>query len=184
MKLIVGLGNYPEEYKFTRHNAGFLTIDKFCEKNKIKLTKESFKGLYEKVNDEYIIAKPLTLMNLSGNFVHDIMKFYKIKAVDVLVICDDVDTDLGQMRIRKQGSSGGQKGLKDIITKVRSENIARIRIGIGKNVKYISLADHVLSKLTPAELKTLDPIFIKCVGAIESFISGTDIEKIMSEYNQ
>jgi PTH1 family peptidyl-tRNA hydrolase len=140
MKLIVGLGNYPKEYEFTRHNAGFLAIDDFCKKNLLELKTEKFNGLYVKT-DSYIISKPLTFMNNSGDFVREIVKFFKIDIKDILIITDDIDSNFGSLKFRSNGSSGGQNGLKDIFNKLGTEEIKRIKIGTGRPIPPMKVID-------------------------------------------
>ena len=118
MKLIVGLGNPGAEYERTRHNAGFLLIDRFCDKLGVTLDKNKCKavyGIYRHKGEKIIIAKPQTYMNLSGQSVSSLMHFYDIGAEDLIVAHDDLDLPLGKLRLRSQGSSGGQKGMGSII---------------------------------------------------------------------
>lgn len=147
MKLIVGLGNYGQEYEHTRHNMGFDVVDIILDKLGVNLNKEGFKGKYVKTyyeGEEVIIVKPQTYMNLSGECVLNFFNYFKIDFEDLLVIYDDMDLPPGKIRLREKGSSGGQKGMKNIIDLLHSENINRIRVGIGKADK--SVVDYVLTK--------------------------------------
>jgi PTH1 family peptidyl-tRNA hydrolase len=187
IKLIVGLGNYPIEYHETRHNIGFMVIDEVCRELKLILDQDKYQGLFTKVKtdkDEFIIAKPQTYMNLSGNFVQPITHFYKIKPEDILIISDDVDLSVGSIRIKPTGSSGGQNGVKDIINKLGSENIPRIKIGIGRpSNKNIMVANYVLSKFTVEERDTINKIVKQVAGAVIKYMNGTSVAKLMNEYN-
>lgn len=164
MKLIVGLGNPGEEYKNTRHNAGFVFIDQFFntvggEKKDFAFEKK-FNCEIAEVSNKYekiILAKPQTFMNLSGTAVEKILSFYKIPADDLIVVSDDVDLLVGQARIRHDGSSGGQKGLQNIIDNLSSGEFTRVRIGIGSDKKTAEYdtADYVLGKFSDDEKKSL-----------------------------
>ena len=187
MKLIVGLGNYPREYTNTRHNAGFFVVDEWLKKHNLELNKNDFNGWYccfKNNNDEQIIvAKPYTYMNLSGQFVQPLSHFYKIPIDNILVICDDVDTAVGKIRVKKSGSSGGQNGLKNIIQLMGSENIKRVRIGIGRPT-HGDMISHVIGKFTPNELVSMFSVSDQVCNLIDDFINDVPFEKIMSKYNK
>ena len=147
MKLIVGLGNPGKKYEHTRHNMGFDTVDLFAELAKIDIDKEAFKGLVGrgKVFEEDIyLLKPQTFMNLSGESVREIVNYFKIDIEDVIIIFDDMALEPGKIRLRASGSSGGHKGMQNIIDKLGTEEIKRIRIGIGESTD--DTIDYVLSK--------------------------------------
>ena len=180
MKLIVGLGNPGEKYLQTRHNIGFVVIDFILRELDLKMKSQKFDGLFIKTND-YIIAKPLTYMNLSGDFILKISKFYKVKTEDILIIYDDMDQDLGKYLIRKSGNSGGHNGIKDIMNKLNTINVNRIKIGIGRNEKSI---DHVLGDFTMDEKLLMNNALRNCIDAAIKFTDPTvNIEYIMNKYN-
>jgi PTH1 family peptidyl-tRNA hydrolase len=174
VKLIVGLGNYPDKYKNTKHNAGFICVDEFCKRHNITLDKTNFNGVFAK-EDKFIIAQPHTLMNLSGSFVSEIINFYKINISDILIISDDIDTELGKIRVKPKGSSGGQNGLKDIINKLGTEEFKRIKIGISKPNKPIDIADYVLSNFNKTELPLLNQAIDQAIVVMDNFIGGRNI---------
>lgn len=159
MKLIVGLGNPGKEYENTRHNVGFLVISK--TKNQILKTQTKDLKINKKFNAEIIeieynnekvlLVKPQTFMNNSGKAVKKIMDYYKIDIRDLYVICDDLDLELGQIRIRKDGSSGGHKGLQSIIEQIGSNKFVRFRIGIGSNKLDVRRQTSDDSNKIPAE---------------------------------
>ena len=184
MKLIVGLGNPGNEYQKARHNAGFLVIDRLCEKLDLKLDKSKCKALYgihrHKV-DKIIIAKPQTYMNLSGEAVRSLMKFYDVALEDLIVIHDDLDLPLGKLRLRRKGSSGGQKGMGNIISLLGSEEINRIRVGISHD-RNIDTVDYVLGRFSPEEKKILDETLDKASDAL-IFSFDHDFEDVMSNFN-
>ncbi|MDR3257562.1 MAG: aminoacyl-tRNA hydrolase [Mycoplasmataceae bacterium] len=185
--LIVGLGNYSPQYTKTRHNIGFMVVDKLCSDLKISLSDEKFKGRYVKVQVEdktFIIAEPLTFMNLSGDFVSNICNFYKINHRDIILISDDADNKVGTLRIRDGGSSGGQNGAKDIINKLGTDQIARIKLGIGRPAdKRIDLANYVLSEFNKEEKPVIGKTIDKAVEALVDYMNGTNISTLMNKYN-
>lgn len=184
--IVVGLGNPGKEYAHTRHNAGFIAIDKLAEKYNCSITKMKYKALITDciiAGKRVLLMKPQTFMNLSGEAVTQAMNFYKIPPENVIVMFDDISLAVGKMRIRRKGSDGGQKGMRSIIELSGSQNFPRVKIGIGEkpNPKW-QLADWVLSRFTSEELKTLDEVTDKACGAVECILSG-DIDKAMSQYN-
>ncbi|MDR0675303.1 MAG: aminoacyl-tRNA hydrolase [Mycoplasmataceae bacterium] len=185
--LIVGLGNYPEQYHKTKHNIGFMVIDKLSQALSLELTNNKFNGRFTKViveDRQYIIAKPYTYMNLSGDFVRDICRFYQVELSNILVLSDDADNNIGTIRIRKEGSSGGQNGLKDIINKLNSSQFNRIKIGIGRPTnKKISLADYVLAPFSNLEKNVVDKTINKVVEILIDFMNGFSIAELMNHYN-
>lgn len=184
MKLIVGLGNPGKEYEKNRHNIGFIIIDKYLKYKNINNFKEKFNSLYikENINNEVIIfQKPLTYMNLSGNAIYEISKFFKIEPKDILIIHDDLDLKIGEVKIKTNGGSGGQNGIKSIIQNI-GENFNRLKIGIDKpNEKNI--ISHVLGNFTKEEEDILNSIENKIFKIIDNYINGTDIDKIKSKFN-
>ena len=153
MKLIIGLGNPGKEYENTRHNTGFMVLDRLSEKLNIEMTQNKFKGLYGKSKykgEDVISLKPQTYMNLSGESVRQVMDFFKINQEDILVIYDDLDMPVGKLRLRQSGSAGGHNGIKNIILHTGSQNFNRIRVGIDRS-KYIKVVDYVLSRFTKDE---------------------------------
>lgn len=187
MKLIVGLGNFPSEYNNTKHNVGFMVVDTWLQKNETYLDKNEFNGWFRKLSnkngEQFIIAKPYTYMNLSGQFVQQIGKFYKIDPKDILIISDDLDTNVGNIRVRLKGGSGGHNGIKNIIELLHTEEIKRIRIGIGRPVNKSSVINYVLSKFTNDELVKINASIEIAINIIDDFINNVIFEKIMNKYN-
>lgn len=188
MKLVVGLGNYPKEYQNTRHNIGFMVIDEWLSKHNLSLDQNKFNGYFYKFKnnngEDVIIAKPYTLMNLSGEFVSKLMNFYQIDVNDLLVIMDDVDLPAGQYRLKTSGSSGGQKGMGNIIDLLCRTDIKRIRIGIGRPINKDQMVSWVLGRFTNEEIKLIKPTIDLSINVIDEFIQGNDFQKIVSKYNQ
>ncbi|WP_027123815.1 aminoacyl-tRNA hydrolase [Mycoplasmoides pirum] len=186
LKLIVGLGNPGEEYKNTRHNAGFMVIDKMIETLNIKLTSNKFKGLYAKSqfnNQDFIIAKPMTFMNLSGTFVRELTDFFKIWPQNILVIYDDFAFDLGQIKLRQKGSSGGHNGMANIIKCMNTDKIKRIRFGVGP-LNQNNISNFVLSKFNLSDYLLLDTSIVKSSVAAFSFLEESDFSIVMNKHNK
>ncbi len=182
--LIVGLGNPGEEYEFTRHNIGFMSIDYYLHKNNLILTNNKFNGEFLKtsINDnDVIFAKPLTYMNLSGNFIRDIINFYKIDINNILVIYDDMNLDVCKLRLRNKGSAGGHNGIKSIINNLGTDEFKRLKIGIGKP-KHNNIIDYVIGKFSKEELMQIDNIYPIVENIINDFISK-DFTFLMNKYN-
>lgn len=183
MKLIVGLGNPGKEYENTRHNIGFMILDNYVKEKNI-VFKEKFNGLYAKLmvnNEQIILLKPLSFMNLSGTVVRKYMDYFKIKNEDLFVIHDDLDLPFGKIKIKSKGSSGGHNGIKNIISEIHTEEFARFKIGISNN-KNIDTKDYVLGHFSKEDLDLINKIFAFSNNIIDDFIS-LNIEKVMSKYN-
>ncbi len=185
MKLIVGLGNPDRKYLKTRHNVGFMALDLYASDNKLKFKYDSkLSGFISEINingNKAILLKPTTYMNLSGNSVYKVINYFKINIDDVLVIYDDVNVDLGKLRLRLSGSSGGHKGIKDIINHLKTEDVKRARVGIGKDENMI---DFVLSKFSKKEKQILNPVLDEVVKVVDLFIKGQSFEIIMNHFNK
>lgn len=184
--IIVGLGNFGIEYNETRHNAGFMAIDKLVQKNGFDLSRVRFKSKTGETSingKRCLVLKPTTYMNNSGEAVADAMNFYKIPIENVIVIYDDISLEPGKLRIRRKGSDGGHNGIKSIIALTGSDEFPRIKIGVGKkpNPNY-NLADWVLSKFSEEDKKALEPALEKAVDSL-SFIVEGNIDKAMNLYN-
>lgn len=187
MKLYVGLGNPGPEYKYTRHNIGFMIIDTLLGKLNINSNeqKAQFKGLVCKTkinNEDVFIFKPLTFMNLSGQAVKEIVDYYKIPIDDIVVIHDDMDFELGKFKLKEKGSEAGHNGIKDIIQKLGTQEFKRIRIGIGRTA-LANKAGYVLGKLNNEELEVVKDISFKIADALIDF-TKMDFNKLMTKYNK
>ena len=183
MKLIVGLGNPGKKYEGTRHNMGFMAVDLFSDMAKIDVDKEVFSGLLGrgKVFDEDILVfKPTTFMNLSGTAVSQVVHYFKIEKEDIIVVYDDMAIAPGNIRLRLNGSSGGHKGMQNIIEQLGTSDIKRIRIGIGEPT--YDTVDFVLSKPLKEEKELIDGALENAANAIkEALKSGFD--RAMNRFN-
>lgn len=184
--LIVGLGNPGTKYTYTRHNCGWLTLDRWADKLGIKINRVKFKSLVGEATIsgcKCLLMKPTTMMNSSGEAVVEAMNFYKVPIEKVLVISDDVSLDVGATRIRRKGSDGGQKGLRSIITLSGSDNFPRIKCGVGaKPHPDYDMAAWVLSTFTQEEQKKMLSAFDNAISAGELIIAGKT-DEAMNKYN-
>ena len=185
MYLIVGLGNPESEYAGTRHNMGFDTINAISEKIGIEVKTKKFNSLCGtgKIKDENVIlVKPQTYMNSSGEAIIQFKNFYKISNDKIIVIYDDIDLKVGEIRIKKQGSSGTHNGMKSVIEQLNTEIFPRVRIGVGKPEKDYDLIKYVIGKITKEEKEKLkNSVNMASEGVIEIVENG--IEKAMNEFN-
>ena len=184
--LIVGLGNPGDKYFYTRHNAGFLAMDYISQRCGATVNKSKFKALVGEATiagKRVLLMKPQTFMNLSGEAVREAMSFYKISLENVIVLSDDVNLDVGKMRVRKSGSAGGQKGLNDIIEVLGTDQIPRIRVGVGKKPHPdYDMADWVLGSFSEEDKKALFECFVTSYEGLERMLAG-DIDGAMQICN-
>ena len=176
-KLVVGLGNPGSKYEGTRHNIGFEVVDRLASGGSGARFSRKFDGLVAEVEIDFrrvLLLKPDTFMNLSGRSVVPALRFYKLEPADLLVVCDDLNLPLGKLRIRKGGSDGGQKGLRDISAHLGTEEYARLRIGIGDRGP-IEATDFVLSRFRSAERPVIEDALIVAMQAVAVWVAqGAD----------
>lgn len=185
MYVVVGLGNPGKKYDVTRHNIGFEVIDEMARTNQIKMTKVKFKALVGEGQihgEKVILMKPQTFMNLSGQAVREVMNFYQLDMDRLIVVYDDIDLDVGKLRIRKKGSGGSHNGMRNILLQMKDENFPRVRVGVGRPQGHQALADYVLAKFSSQEQKVLVPIVMDSVSAIELMIKE-DVDLAMNRFN-
>ena len=170
MKLVVGLGNPESRYNFTRHNTGFLVLNYYFKVNGLKWSDKPRLGALWGRSDNVIFIKPQEYYNESGRAVAAYMKYYKITASDILVVCDDFNLEFGKVRYRAAGSAGGNNGLKSIIASIGTDEFPRIRIGTGNDVLRAKLGDvdFVLSKFTVEEKNQLPEVMEEAIARIAS----------------
>ena len=184
--LIVGLGNPGAKYETTRHNAGFLCVDLLAQKHHFPIKRLKFKALCGDVTlagHRCLVLKPQTFMNLSGEAVREAMQFYKLPPEKCILVFDDASLAPGKLRIRRQGSDGGQKGMRSIIECTNRDDFPRIKIGIGaKPSSQWDMADWVLSAFSPDELKTMRTACDAACDALELLVNG-EFDRAMGQYN-
>ena len=184
MKIIAGLGNPGKEYENTKHNVGFLTIDILAEKYDIEVNKIKFKGLVGEGmigTEKVILVKPQTYMNLSGQCIREIVAFYKLDMEDLVVIYDDIDLPMGNLRIRKKGSAGTHNGMRSIIYDLQDDGFPRVRVGIGGERKG-DLANYVISGFSGDDRKLIEEAIVKAADAVTCLLED-GIDRAMVDYN-
>ena len=184
--LVVGLGNPGAKYESTRHNMGFLVVDKLAQNEKLKFNKLRFKAwtaTWEVGGEKVLLMKPQTYMNLSGEAVGQVARFYKIPADHVLVISDDIALPAGKLRIRAGGSAGGHNGLKNIIQHLGTDRFPRIKVGVGSPQQAEhDIADWVTGKPMGEDQKVIIEALDKAVAAIPVLI-GQGVDRAMNRFN-
>jgi PTH1 family peptidyl-tRNA hydrolase len=186
MKLIVGLGNPGRRYEGTRHNVGFEILDRLARRHggEWEAGPRGIEALVARWRSaDAVLAKPLTFMNLSGAAVVALLQFHKIDPVDLFVVVDDVNIDLGRLRARPEGSAGGHNGLKSIIGSLGTQTFARLRVGVGRGDDRRDLADHVLAKFDADERAIVAETVDRSADAVELFVAE-GIGPVMNRYNR
>lgn len=184
IKLVVGLGNPGKEYKYTRHNMGFMVLDEIAKRLEIYKWKQRDGALYFDTHldmSRVIFIKPQNYINLSGDVMIKFVKYLNIKTEDILVVSDDLDLPLGSIKIKEKGSSGGHNGLKNIESQLGTNEYKRIKIGISNN-KQMDTKDYVLEKLSIKERNHLKPTIEKAADAVLDYFH-TPFQELMSKYN-
>ena len=185
MKLVVGLGNPGKKYNGTRHNVGFELIGQLGLKYDVGRPKSKFNAELAETtikNEKTILVCPLTFMNLSGQTVVEAVNFYKLGLDDLLIVCDDFNLDVGRLRFRPSGSSGGQNGLEDIIRRLGSEAFGRMRIGVGKPPNGWNVSNYVLGRFDAADREGMTKSIQRSVDAVEHWIEF-GIQSAMNQFN-
>ena len=191
MKAIFGLGNPGPRYKGTRHNVGFDVLDELARRAAVAFESAPAEALVAKIrtrasdadpiDEPVLLGKPLTYMNLSGQAIGELVRYFKIDPVDVLVIVDEAQLPLGNLRARARGSAGGHNGLKSVIAHI-GESFGRLRLGVGRGSEQRDLADHVLAKFDKAEGAEVERMIARAADAAELFVAA-GIAAVMNKYN-
>ena len=185
MRLIVGLGNPGSAYKHTRHNVGFDVLDRLAAKLEVEFSREKFGGqIAEAIVDgrKVLLLKPLTFMNLSGDSVAQAARFHAGTPSDILVVYDEVDLPLGKVRLRKNGSGGTHNGMNSVIERLGSEDVPRLRVGVGAEARRGERVGHVLGKFRPDEREAIDDAMDRAVDACLCCIRE-GLDTAMNRYN-
>ena len=186
MKIIIGLGNPGREYERTPHNVGFVVIDTLAGRldsslrRSFRFRAHAGKGFYQ--GQEVLFVKPATFMNNSGQAVASILSYRRLSPADMIVVVDDADLGLGQIRVRKKGSSGGHRGLESIVTALGSEEFVRVRVGIGRGPEERDLVRHVLTPLSGTEWTELQNAAARCADAVLCILER-GVEEAMNRFN-
>jgi peptidyl-tRNA hydrolase, PTH1 family len=185
MKLVVGLGNPGRKYDGTRHNIGYAVLAELARRHGAAPPKARFQGAVVEADlngQKTLLLSPTTFMNLSGTSVQEAKSFYKLNNEDLLVVCDDINLPVGKLRIRSQGSSGGQKGLEDIIRRLATEDFTRLRIGIGSAPEGWDWADYVLGKFSKNDMPFVEQAIQQAADAVAG-LGLHGVESCMNQYN-
>ena len=182
MKAIVGLGNPGEKYRGTRHNIGFAVVDELARRAQAEFAAAPVEALMVRWRErDAVLVKPLTFMNLSGDAVSALLRYFKIEPVDLLIVLDEVQLPLGKLRARPNGSPGGHNGLKSIARHF-GDDYARLRIGVGRGDARRDLADHVLTRFDRDEADEVERMTVRAADAAETFITS-GIAAVMNSFN-
>ncbi len=185
MHIIVGLGNPTEEYKNTRHNAGFMCIDRIAKDYDIDVIEKKHKALIGKGyidGEKVILVKSLTYMNLSGECVRAVLDYYKLDNDSLIVLYDDIDLEVGRLRIRPKGSAGGHNGIKNIILHTGSDVFKRVRVGVGAKPEKGDLVNHVLGRFDADDAKVIEETLKKVSEAVALLVHD-ETEMAMNRFN-
>ncbi|WP_144513544.1 aminoacyl-tRNA hydrolase [Bacillus sp. FJAT-22090] len=185
MKIIVGLGNPGKQYDATRHNIGFHVIDELANRLSVPLTQSKFNGMYGITyvgTEKVMLLKPLTYMNLSGECIVPMMDYFEVEDEDIVVIYDDLDLQVGKLRLRQKGSAGGHNGIKSIIQHLGTQEFNRIRIGIDRPKNGMKVPDYVLSRFSDEEIAEMEAAVKKSADACEDWLTKNFLE-VMNTFN-
>jgi PTH1 family peptidyl-tRNA hydrolase len=185
VKIVVGLGNPGRQYERTRHNVGFKVVNRLAETHSLVFSREKFKAQLASgtvKGEDVLLVKPQTFMNLSGEAVGSLIRFYKQERSDLLIVYDDIDLPLGAIRLRLDGGAGGHNGMKSIISHLGSEEFPRLRIGIRGEIQYDDMSAYVLGKFTSDERADLDAIIPRACEAVEMTLTEP-FDRTMTRFN-
>ncbi len=186
VKVIVGLGNPGKKYEKTRHNLGFLVVDRLAEKNGVAVTRTKYEALVGEWNrdgEKDLLVKPQTYMNRSGATLHSLLRYLPVEADDFIVIHDDLDLPFGRIRIRRQGSAGGNRGMLSVLEALGDSAFVRLRIGIGRPPPAVDPADFVLQKFSPDEAGRLNDVVSRAVEAVQCLLDEGP-HRAMEKFNR
>jgi PTH1 family peptidyl-tRNA hydrolase len=173
MKVVVGLGNPGRKYEGTRHNVGFQLVAELARRHGARSPKTKFEAEIAEIqlgSERVLLVAPQTFMNASGRSVRPLADFYQLELSNLLVVCDDIALPLGRIRVRKSGSSGGQKGLENILQQLGTQEVARLRIGVDAPPPQMDAADYVLSKFGKREVEDVDAALMRAADAVEAWV--------------
>ncbi|MGX6486188.1 MAG: aminoacyl-tRNA hydrolase [Aerococcus sanguinicola] len=186
MKLVAGLGNPGPKYERSRHNIGFITLDEWAYQHHLTFDQEKFKGKYVEYRiqgEKVFFVKPQTFMNLSGESLIGFVNYFDIELEDLLVVYDDMDMDVGRLRMRRKGSSGGHNGMKSIIQHLGTDQVQRLKLGVGRPQAGVSVVNHVLGSFPKEDHTAMLESTRQAVAAINYWLAGHSFEETMTKYN-
>lgn len=185
MRVIFGLGNPGKDYEQSRHNVGFRVIDRLCREHRIKLNKylyQAWIGEGKIGGKQVLLAKPLTFVNAAGLSLFQIKQKYEINLENIIIISDDMDLELGKLRLARKGGDGGHKGLKSVIDSLQTEEFPRLKLGVGRPEKEMDSSEYVLGEFTSREKKIIEEAIKRASQAVEMVIEQ-DIDEAMRHFN-
>lgn len=185
MHCLVGLGNPGAQYAETRHNVGFLVVDRLAERHQVGVTRRRHRALYGRGKvggEDCLLVKPQTFMNDSGDAVMRVLLYYRLHPSDVLLIYDDLNLDLGVMRLRRGGSDGGHKGVRSVIHYLDTDQVARLRLGIGRPPEGANAINYVLSPFARSEMDRVGEMIDAAADAVE-LVLREGLEVAMNRFN-
>ncbi len=187
MRAIVGLGNPGKRYENTRHNVGFMVLDKFAEKYNLGFRNTDFDYVFSEghidESSEFFLVKPTTYMNMSGIAISSFMRTHNLNPEDIIVIYDDLNLEMGRIRPRRSGNDGGHNGVRSLIGSLQSELFPRMRFGIGGKFEKGKMIDYVLSRFSDSEIKLIEPQMSLTIELLEQFITG-GIQHMLDYYSK
>lgn len=187
MKLIFGLGNPGDKYRATKHNIGFITVDEMAFQMGIAFNKSQFNSVYAEGRigtEKVLLIKPQTFMNLSGESVRPWIDYYNLdETEDVVIVYDDMDMEIGKVRLRNKGGHGGHNGIRDIIKHLGTKEFNRVKIGIGRPMKDQSVVSHVISKFRDEDHDAMLEAVRWTDKALNAWAEGMPFQEVMSKYN-
>lgn len=187
MRAIVGLGNPGKRYEFTRHNVGFMVLDKLAEKYNLGFRNTEFDYVFSegRVDDssEFFLVKPTTYMNMSGVAISSFVRTHNLNPEDIIVIYDDLNLEMGRIRPRRSGNDGGHNGVRSLIGSLQSESFPRIRFGIGGKFEKGKMIDYVLSRFPDSEIKLIEPQISITIELLEQYVVG-GIQHMLDYYSK
>lgn len=186
MRIVAGLGNPGEKYRGTRHNVGFEVVDVLARRHAAAFESapaDAMQAKWRRDGDVVLLVKPLTFMNLSGEAIGALLRFYKVAIADLLVVCDDVNLPLGKLRARGAGSEGGHNGLRSVAEHLGTTEYARLRIGVGRGDMRRDLADHVTARFEPDEQPGMVSAIARAADAVEAWCTD-GLVKMMNTFNR
>lgn len=185
LHLVVGLGNIGAQYAGTRHNVGFLVVDEVARRGNANFRKGKFRGDEATVHiggHRVLLLKPSTYMNLSGDAVSAAARFYKIPSERILIVYDDVYLPVGRLRLRSKGSAGGHNGLTHVINRLGTDDVPRLRVGVGEPPPEMELIDYVLSRFLGSEKPLIEDAVQRAAGAVDTWVRD-GMEPAMNKWN-
>ena len=185
MHCLVGLGNPGAQYAETRHNVGFLVIDRLAERHQVRVTRGRHRALFGRgkiAGEDCLLVKPQTFMNDSGDAVLRVLLYYRLQPADALLIYDDIALDLGVMRLRRGGSDGGHKGVRSVIHYLDTDQVARLRLGVGRPPEGAEAINYVLSPFARSERDRADEMVNQAADAVELCLRE-GLEVAMNRHN-